>query len=123
MGRMAFSVHNALTQWDFSLFPMFVIVALISVAALYLRADWRLAGRGRRWSGQRTTSFMAGLIAVDLALQSPVATFTQDYFQAHVMQHLLLMVIAPPLLAMGAPMTLWLQTADRKTKVKLLAFL
>ena len=36
-----------------------------------------------------------------------------EYFQAHVVQHLLLMVIAPPLLAMGAPMTLALQTSSR----------
>ena len=36
-----------------------------------------------------------------------------EYFQAHVIQHLLLMVIAPPLLAMGAPMTLALQTSSR----------
>src|ERR1019366_9187072 len=46
-----------------------------------------------------------------------------DYFQAHVLQHLLLMVIAPPLLAMGAPMTLALQTSSRQTKVRLLRIL
>ena len=46
-----------------------------------------------------------------------------EYFQAHVVQHLLLMVIAPPLLAMGAPMTLALQTSSRSGKVRLLALL
>jgi len=60
---------------------------------------------------------------LDLALQSPVATFTMEFFQAHVIQHLLLMVVAPPLLAMGAPMTLALQTSGRPTKVRLLAIL
>ncbi|HUD16242.1 MAG TPA: cytochrome c oxidase assembly protein, partial [Acidimicrobiales bacterium] len=78
---------------------------------------------GRRWSWNRTASFLAGLVALDVALQSPVATFTMEYFQAHVIQHLLLMVIAPPLLAMGAPMTLALQTSSRRTKVRLLAVL
>jgi putative copper resistance protein D len=60
---------------------------------------------------------------LDLALQSPVAMFTMEFFQAHVIQHLLLMVIAPPLLAMGAPMTLALQTSSRPTKVRLLGIL
>jgi putative copper resistance protein D len=67
--------------------------------------------------------FLAGLVAVDLALQSPVATFTASYFQAHVAQHLLLMVVAPPLLALGAPSTLLLQTASRANKKRWLAVL
>ena len=71
----------------------------------------------------RTTSFLTGLVMIDLALQSPVATFTMGYFQAHMIQHLLLMVTAPPLLALGAPMTLALQTSSRATKVRLLRVL
>ena len=55
-------------------------------------------------------------MTVDLALQSPVATLTNYYFQAHVIQHMLLMIIAPALLAMGAPMTLILQTSNRRAK-------
>ena len=60
---------------------------------------------------------------IDLALQSPVATFTMGYFEAHMIQHLLLMVTAPPLLALGAPMTLALQTSSRPVKVRLLRVL
>ena len=100
-----------------------VLAAAIVAAVWYLRAQWALSARGRRWSGKRTLSFMAGLVAIVIALQSPVATFTMEYFQAHVIQHLLLMVIAPPLLAMGAPMTLALQTSSRSGKVRLLAVL
>jgi putative copper resistance protein D len=55
-------------------------------------------------------------VAVDVAIQSPVATYTATYFEAHVIQHLLLMVVAPPLLALGAPSTLLLQTSSRRTK-------
>jgi putative copper resistance protein D len=116
MAHVEFSVHNALTQWEFSAFPVTVVVVLIAVAVWYLRADWRLAARGRRWSGARTASFMCGLLAIDLALQSPVAAMTGTYFQAHVLQHLLLMVVGPPLLALGAPSTLLLQTSRRGTK-------
>src|ERR1700689_1318484 len=109
MNRVAFTFHNALTRWEFSPFALLVLAAAIVAASWYLRAEWTLSTRGRKWSGKRTASFMAGLAGLVLALQSPVSTFTMDYFQAHVVQHLLLMVIAPPLLAMGAPMTLALQ--------------
>jgi len=123
MSRVAFDGHNLLTHWEFSPFALLVLAAVVGVGAWYLRAQWALSLRGRRWPVKRTVSFVAGLVAIDLALQSPVAAFTMTYFQAHVVQHLLLMVIAPPLLAMGAPMTLVLQTSSRTTKVRLLAVL
>jgi putative membrane protein len=119
MGAMPvvhFNLHTALTAWQSGPFSIIVAIALVSCAYWYLRADWKLASKGRRWPGRRTLSFMAGLAAVELAVQSPVATFTGSYFQAHVAQHLLLMVVAPPLLALGAPSTLLLQTAGRLTK-------
>ncbi len=123
MSRVAFTSHNALTRWEFSPFALLVLAVAIVTGAWYLRAGWTLSTRGRNWSVRRTLSFMAGLVAVVIALQSPVSTFTMEYFQAHVVQHLLLMVIGPPLLAMGAPMTLALQTSSRSGKIKLLAIL
>jgi putative copper resistance protein D len=126
MNRMApvsFSLHGALTRWESSPFALLVVVGLVAAASWYLWADWQLAGRGRRWPWPRTVAFLAGLVAIDLALQSPVATFTGSYFEAHVLQHLLLMVVAPPLLALGAPSTLLLQTASRRTKVAWLGVL
>src|ERR1700728_2294172 len=116
MNKVAFTLHNALTQWQWGPFPLFILAVVVGAAYWYLRSDWLLASRGRRWSGWRTAAFMAGLFAIDLALQSSVAAFTGTYFQAHVLQHLLLMVVAPPLLALGAPSTLLLQTSSRRTK-------
>jgi len=116
MGPVAFNLHNLLTKWQFSPFSLTVVAVLVLLAVWYLGADWKLAARGRAWSRSRTVSFLCGLFAIDLALQSPVATFTGSYFEAHVIQHLLLMIVAPPLLALGAPSTLLLQTASRPTK-------
>lgn len=126
MGSMKpvhFSVHVLLTSWNAGAFPLFMAVVLAAVALWYLRADWVLAGKGRRWSGLRTAAFMVGLVMVELALGSPISTLTASYFQAHVLQHLLLMVIAPPLLALGAPSTLLLQTSSRRTKERWLKIL
>jgi putative copper resistance protein D len=116
MKRVQFNLHTSLTAWQWSPFSIAVVVVLATIAFLYLRGDWRLAAKGRRWPGRRTVPFMFGLVAVDVALQSPVATFTGSYFQAHVVQHLLLMAVAPPLLALGAPSTLLLQSGSRATK-------
>ncbi len=123
MRSIPLDTHTALTHWQFSPFPLLVLALAVVTAAWYLRARSNLAARGRHWSWKRTASFLSGLALLDLALQSPVATFTMEYFQAHVVQHLLLMVVAPPLLAMGAPMTLALQTSSRETKVRLLGLL
>jgi putative copper resistance protein D len=100
-----------------------VLVVAAAAAVWYLRAQWSLSARGRHWSAKRTLAFLSGLVGIVIALQSPVASFTMEYFQAHVIQHLLLMIIAPPLLAMGAPMTLALQTSSRSGKIRLLALL
>ncbi|HTV12287.1 MAG TPA: cytochrome c oxidase assembly protein [Acidimicrobiales bacterium] len=123
MSNLPFNAHNALTAWQWGPFSIAVVVVLVAIAYWYLRADWLLAARGRRWPAKRTIPFMAGLVTVDLALQSPVATFTGSYFQAHVVQHLLLMAVGPPLVALGAPSTLLLQTAGRRTKTRWLAVL
>jgi putative membrane protein len=123
MPRVAFTFHNLVTRWELSAFPLLVVLLLVAAGAWYLRADWVLAARGRRWKTRRTAAFFAGLVTIDLALQSPIATMTGTYFQAHVVQHLLLMAVAPPLLAMGAPSTLFLQTATRKHKERWLAIL
>jgi putative membrane protein len=109
-------LHTILTAWQHGPFPIGVGVALLAAAAWYVRGVRRLARRGRRWSNWRTASFIAGLLAVELALGSSVATLTSYTFTAHIMQHLLLMILAPPLAALGAPMTLLLQTSKRPTK-------
>jgi putative copper resistance protein D len=116
MVPVRFNLHTALLDWQLGPFPLLVLSACVAAGIWYLRADWALATRGRRWRAGRTWAFFGGLITVDIALQSPVATLTGDYFEAHVLQHLLLMIIAPALLAMGAPMTLILQTSSRRAK-------
>jgi putative copper resistance protein D len=100
------SLHTVLSAWTFSPFALCVAALLVLAGSVYLRDEWAMAAAGIRWSSWRMASYFSGLVAVDLALQSPVSALTMTYFQAHVVQHVLLMVVAPPLLAMGAPITL-----------------
>jgi putative copper resistance protein D len=120
---LVFNLHTLLTRWDYSPFALLTLATVVVVGAWYVQSAWALSARGRPWGWMRTASFLAGLVLVDLALQSPVAPLTMAYFEAHMVQHLLLMVMAPPLLALGAPMTLALQTSSRVTKVRLLRIL
>jgi putative membrane protein len=115
--------HTIVTRWQGGFFPVAVAVVLIALAVWYVAATRRLARKGRHWSRWRTTSFLTSLVAVEFALAGSVAVLTNFSFSAHVIQHLLLMVIAPPLAALGAPMTLALQTSKRSTKRFLLGVL
>jgi putative membrane protein len=112
--------HHVLLAWPTTPFGLAVGVALVLVAAWYVRATVLVGRRGRHWHQRRTAAFVAGLVCIELALGSPVAVFANFTFVAHVFQHLLLMIAAPPLLALGAPMTLILQTCRRSSKTRIL---
>lgn len=88
-----------------------VTLGLILVGATYLRADDRVraARSGRRVRGRRRFLFLAGLAVIFVALESPIDTGAQTSFSIHMVQHLLLTMVAAPLLVVGAPLTVTLQ--------------
>jgi putative membrane protein len=104
-------------------FSYLMVVVEVTAAVCYLTGVRRLAARGRTWPVFRTSMFISGLVVVGLALSSPVATLVASSFPYHVIQHMLLMTVAAPLLALSAPMTLALQTTGRPTKRFLLKVL
>ncbi len=74
---------------------------VLGAALLY----W-LGGRGsagRRGDGWRTLSFAAGLAAIVVALDSPLDDYADELFWAHMVQHILLIGVAAPLLALARP--------------------
>ncbi len=64
---------------------------------------WRQAGTGRGVTRWQVGAFWAGLVMLFVALISPIDALGEQLFSAHMVQHLLLMQIAPPLLILGAP--------------------
>lgn len=108
------------TNW--SIEPV-ALTGLVGSAILYIAAVGRLRQKGRRWPVRRSIAFGAGLLAIFLATHSPLAAQDTRLFSAHVGQHLLLGMTAPPLLCLGAPITLWLQGARRPTQERLLRVL
>lgn len=98
-------------------------VLTVTAAVLYVVGVRRLAGRGRRWPPARSLAFGTGIATLVVATQSGLAAYDTVLFSAHVAQHVLLGVVAPLLLALGAPVTLALQASKRHTQVNLLRVL
>jgi cytochrome c oxidase assembly factor CtaG len=89
-----------LANW--SLDPGLVYVVLAAV--LYL-----LGARGRsRPSRLQMASFFAGLLTIVIALDSPIDDYADQLFWVHMLQHVLLLTVAPPLFLLGRPWpTMW----------------
>jgi len=81
-----------------------VSVPVLLTGALYLRG-WRALRRRmpERFDARRGAAFTAGLVVVLLAVAAPLDALAHRRLSAHMVQHLLLMMVAPPLLWMGAP--------------------
>jgi cytochrome c oxidase assembly factor CtaG len=82
-----------------------LLAGLAAAAVVYVRG-WRALDRRdpERWSIGQLACFLGGLGSLFLALASPIEPFSFFLLQVHMLQHLLLMMVAPPLLWLGAPM-------------------
>jgi len=80
--------------------PLAVAVALYVLGCLRL---WRRAGPGRGLSRAQASAYAAGIGVLIIALMSPLDAASVDLFSVHMVQHLLLIMVAPPLLVVGAP--------------------
>jgi putative membrane protein len=92
--------------WDVA-----IAVILTASLALYtfgLVRLWRNAGRGRGVGWTNLLCFIGGIGALVIALLSPLDSWSDALFSAHMGQHELLILVAAPLLVMGKP---WLTAA------------
>jgi cytochrome c oxidase assembly factor CtaG/ferredoxin len=78
--------------------------ALLLAGVLYARG-WRRLRRRRppEFGVARLASFLSGIAAISLAVSSPLDAFADLLLTAHMVQHLLLLMVAPPLILYGAP--------------------
>ena len=88
---------------DWSL-PIWLTTAIVLTAGIYLRG-WLAIRQTRpaQFTGLRLSSFFAGLAVLWLAIGSPMDGFADALLSAHMVEHLLLMSVVPPLLLYGAP--------------------
>jgi putative copper resistance protein D len=106
----AFGWQAVVTQWGFA--PG-VTAAVIAAGSLYLWGAARVARRhpARPWPWWRSGLFLAGLAVVVIATGSGIGAYDDVLFWDHMIQHLLLIMVAPPLLVAGQPVTLLLHAS------------
>jgi len=100
--------------------PLLIAIGLTVIAWLSMVRRVNRAHPHSRVAAWRSNAFLAGLVVLLLALQSPIDTFADDLFSVHMLQHLLLSFVVAPLLVLGAPVTLVLRFARRDVRRRLL---
>ncbi|HKG52447.1 MAG TPA: cytochrome c oxidase assembly protein [Actinomycetales bacterium] len=100
-----------LTGWRFDLFWTSVAAALL---VGYLLGVRRLAVRGDRWPVGRILCWTAGCLVLVYATSGAPGIYGRVLFSAHMLGHMTMSMVAPPLLVLGAPVTLALRALHRR---------
>lgn len=97
--------------WRHWTLEWWVLLPLALSAGIYARGVvrlWRRAGRGHGITRFRASLFALGWVFLFVALVTPVDAMGGVLFSAHMVQHLLLMMVAAPLMVLGAPQVAFL---------------
>jgi putative copper resistance protein D len=115
-----FTLGAVFTQWEL---VSWATLAILLTAAVYLWGVWRMHRRGDRWPLGRTASFLAGMVAALMATASGFGVYDDTLLSVHMGQHMILAMLVPLAMALGAPITLALRTLPRTPRRWLLVAL
>ena len=87
-----------------------MLALLIFAVAIYIKGVLILSRRGVKWPVGRTIAFAIGISAVDFATSGGLGVYSRFAFSNHMMSHMVLGMIAPIGIVLGAPITLALRT-------------
>jgi len=87
-----------------------IIGALITIVALYIKGVVILKKRGDSWPVGRTISFALGVAVLDFATSGGLGVYALFSFEYHMIAHMVIGMVAPIGLVLGAPITLALRT-------------
>jgi cytochrome c oxidase assembly factor CtaG/cytochrome c2 len=103
-------MSQILMDWSFE---PWLLACVAAAAVPYALGMHRMgAQRGAILGHGRAVSFFGGLSVLLLALVSPLDAVADDLFSAHMFQHMLLLLVIPPLLVYGRPVITWLWAFD-----------
>ena len=95
------------------------VPTLLSVAAIgaYVAGVRRVRGaRPAGWPRRRTAAFVTGVLLGLFAVVGPVGALDDTFFTAHMLQHLIMMMVSAPLVVLGSPVLLLLQASSRRVR-------
>src|SRR5512132_558329 len=105
--------------WEWSM-----ALGIAVAAGLYIAGLVVLYRRSDHWPVPRSLSFLvAGLGSIAVATLSVLGTYDTVLLSVHMVQHMILMMVSPMFLALGAPVTLALRTLPTRPRALLLAIL
>jgi len=115
------SLERVFSAWVLEPLPLAAVVVALGLYVAGVRA---MARRGDHWSWARTLSFcVGGLGSLVAATGSSLAAYDAVLLSMHMVQHMVLSMVAPVFLALGAPVTLALRTLPKRPRGWLLAAL
>lgn len=110
-----------LTEWTWE---WSMALGIATAAGLYIAGLVVLHRRGDHWPVRRSLSFLlGGLGSIAVATLSALGTYDTVLLSIHMVQHMILMIMAPLFLALGAPVTLALRTLPPRPRAMLRAVL
>jgi putative membrane protein len=92
---------------------VFFTLILVFTALVYLKGSLSVRAL-KAPSAWRAFSFLAGLFLIWIAVASPIAALDHELLTVHMLQHLLLMTLAPPLIWLGAPVGYLLHSSPQR---------
>lgn len=98
-----------LNLWHVGLLPM---ILLVGAGLLYAWATRRTP----HWPHRTALIFLFGLIVTFIATQSIIGYFDMEYFSDHMIQHLMLIMVAAPLFALSAPLDLAYEAGSERIR-------
>ncbi|MFG2588021.1 cytochrome c oxidase assembly protein [Streptomyces sp. NPDC048438] len=93
---------------EFSADPFF-LVGCVAALALYGHGVARLRARGDGWPVNRTVFFVIGVLSIALVMCTGLNDYGMVMFSVHMVQHMVISMVSPILLLLGAPVTLALR--------------
>ncbi|MFF4730702.1 cytochrome c oxidase assembly protein [Streptomyces mirabilis] len=93
---------------EWSTDPFFLVACLVGLG-LYGWGVVRLARRGDKWSVGRTIAFVLGVLTVMLVMCTRLNDYGMVMFSVHMVQHMVISMLSPILILLGAPITLALR--------------
>lgn len=93
-------------QWSAD--PFFLVACLLGLA-LYGWGVVRLLRRGDAWPVGRTVAFAAGVLSIALMMCTKLNDYGMVMFSVHMVQHMVISMLSPILILLGAPFTLALR--------------
>ena len=115
-----FTLGRVITDWGIDPVPF---VLIVWVAGLYVIGVAVLRRRGDAWPIGRTLAFALGLGSFFFATASGIGRYDTTLISVHMVQHMILSMVVPLSLALGAPVTLALRTLSPRPRRWLLAIL